>query len=360
MSTREYGWSTLTDDRGGFTIAGLIPGAFYSVVAKQTDDGRGKLGYSTVARLSPRPGEQIDLGTLEISTPYRRPTLEEFTKKRFIPKPPEERLARGLTMVKSSHLRLLLIASDPESAAARDYYRYRYEAAYHLNDTIRGDTHRLLSEFVPMSLVASESSDFLRSQAITVPDEGDVTFAVIGSDGELVAETSHAEMCDRGEFDPERLVEFLTNNRPPELPNANRAYESALVEAGESDRRLLIQLGGPGCGWCGVLSEHLARNRAVLSKDYVHLKLDTRMEEYEQLTEKLTQGRPRGIPWMATQDAQGTTLVTSEHEQRNIGMPHKAEEVGHLKTMLLSTRVRLTDEEIDQILQPFLDRLAAE
>ncbi|WP_145249508.1 hypothetical protein [Aeoliella mucimassa] len=53
-----------------------------------------------------------------------------------------------------------------------------------------------------------------------------------------------------------------------------------------------------------------------------------------------------GIPWMAILDADGTTLVTSDGPNGNIGYPSDQQGIDHFIEMLESTAQRLTPDEL--------------
>lgn len=75
--------------------------------------------------------------------------------------------------------------------------------------------------------------------------------------------------------------------------------------------------------------------------------LDWRFGNYE--------GTPRradgGIPWFVILDASGKKLVTSNlpDSGRNIGFPSEEEGQRHFASVLKSTRLRMTDQEVEDL-----------
>jgi hypothetical protein len=59
-----------------------------------------------------------------------------------------------------------------------------------------------------------------------------------------------------------------------------------------------------------------------------------------------------GIPWMVVLDSQGNKLATSNIPESgaNIGFPSEPEAQIHFANMLKTTRQRMTDQEIDDLI----------
>jgi hypothetical protein len=106
-----------------------------------------------------------------------------------------------------------------------------------------------------------------------------------------------------------------------------------------------------------MLSRFLDRHRAIWSKDYIWVKLDSRWEHAQEIAKELRQEAEGGIPWVAILDAEGKTLITSnDSEGENIGFPSKSEPDGirHFLKMLRSTSQRMTEDDF-QTLQRALE-----
>jgi hypothetical protein len=57
----------------------------------------------------------------------------------------------------------------------------------------------------------------------------------------------------------------------------------------------------------------------------------------------------QGVPFHAIFDSNGTILISSEGALGNIGHPSGVEGKKHLRKMLLETREKLTEKQIDEI-----------
>ncbi|MBS0260573.1 MAG: thioredoxin family protein [Planctomycetes bacterium] len=181
------------------------------------------------------------------------------------------------------------------------------------------------------------------------PDEnyGFPWLTVLDSQGKVLCnqETGALEIGPR--HDPAKVQAFLKEWQAEPIA-ANQALTSGLQRAKAENKRVLLHVGAPWCGWCHVLERFLRANSEVLGADYVDLKIDQdRMAGGRELAVELRAGHPeQGIPWMAILDADGKTLVTSDGPRGNIGHPSEDHEIEHFIHMLQQTRKQLTDEQI--------------
>jgi hypothetical protein len=125
-----------------------------------------------------------------------------------------------------------------------------------------------------------------------------------------------------------------------------------LKQAEDEDKRVFVQISGPGCGWCVVLARYLNDEKKLITKDYVWLKIDSRMDEADEVIDGLRKNRTGGIPWMTILDAQGKELITSDGKEGNIGFPGEDPTREHFKKMLRTTRKRLTDDDLVALMKP--------
>jgi len=146
--------------------------------------------------------------------------------------------------------------------------------------------------------------------------------------------------------DPQAVAAFLKKWQP-EPVSAEDLLAAALQQATNEDKRILLHVGTPYCGWCKVLTQFLGEHEAVLSRDFVDLKLDTmRMPHGEEVAARFLPAEARGVPWMVILDASGKVLSTSVGPQGNIGYPAQPEEIDHFLSMLAGTKQRLGDEDL--------------
>ncbi len=143
------------------------------------------------------------------------------------------------------------------------------------------------------------------------------------------------------------------------LPVADSALAAALDLARQQDKRVLVHLGGPGCGWCRQLEGFLAQADSVLAKDYVVLDLTPeRQTGVEALVARFRPSGSGGIPWMVILDNGGRSLVTSDGPAGNIGYPVEAAEIDHFMAMLERTARRLSAAEVAGLRQRLEARAA--
>ncbi len=137
--------------------------------------------------------------------------------------------------------------------------------------------------------------------------------------------------------------------QPPAVDAEDRLAE-ALRQASDEDKRVLVHVGTPHCVWCKVLTKFLDEHKAILSPDYVDLRIDMRrMRHGKGLKARLMPKDSDGVPQMAILDASGKVLATSLGPGGNIGYPCQPVEIDHFIAMLADTRQRLADRDLQQI-----------
>jgi hypothetical protein len=333
-----------TDEDGSFQIVGIVPGHLYrlNVVTERGEEGRPR-SWRTVGQVTATRAETIDLGELRLRAPYRPPTIEEriaraFANQHELP----ERLPRTLADAKLALQQVLLVAADPESTAAQQFFQARYDYA----DGNKG-LQDALANYMIVS-VAADQSDLLKDRGIEAPDKDGATFAVLNSEGAVAVQAEFAALSRDGELDRARLAEFLNTRRVP-LPDAAKELSDAVTKALRQDKRVLVQVSGPGCIPCIYLARHLDAHNELIAKDYVYVKLDSRMPSGSDVIKRLKMPADAGIPWMVILAADGKALVTSDSDEGNIGYPSTESSKAHFRHMLRITRQRLSDEEIDAL-----------
>ena len=348
MSTRGFAKDAKTDDEGRFEVTGIVPGFDYQVDVVTEWRGDVPMRSRTVHTFkTDGPGEH-DLKRMLLSKPYREPTLDERIATVYdVEGTPEERLEQAVLDSELNLLHVLIFAADQKSDPARQFVEMRYSF-----DDKHKEMYAAVAEHRVMFLDPAKADDLLKKLEIELPSDDGATLAIVDGKGDVVDVTTFDKLLTSGKIDPELLTEFLSKHRF-ELPNANEQLEQALQQAADEDKRVLVQVGGPGCGWCVVLARYLHEQKSLIEKDYVWLKIDSRMDESRDLIGKLRKERTGGIPWMTILDAQGDELISGDTDKEgNIGYP--AEETGrqHWEKMLRTTRQRLTDDDVTALLKP--------
>src|SRR6185295_261836 len=121
-------------------------------------------------------------------------------------------------------------------------------------------------------------------------------------------------------IDVGRLAAFL-NEHSPAVPDAEQLLADALAKAKREDKRVFVQVSGPRCGWCTVLSRFLDDHHQLIDKEFAYVKLDDRLKNGAAVIKRVHPTGEGGIPWTVILDADGTPLITSDAPGGNIGYP---------------------------------------
>ncbi len=245
-------------------------------------------------------------------------------------------VAERLIDAELSYQQLLLFVADSTSEIARQFFDAQY-------DSDDQDLQRALGNYV-VQCVRCDQADLLGRWSLAAPDRNGATFAILSPEGDLVAEVAFESLAPDGRLDHSRLSEFLTKHKIT-LSDASEELRAALAKAERENKRVLVQVGGPRCGPCVLLSRYLESQKELLTKEYVHLKLDTRMPKANEVIGPIRKAGG-GVPWMAILSSDGQVLVTSDGKQGTIGYPRTDAEKAHFEQMLRTTSQRLSEAEI--------------
>ena len=167
--------------------------------------------------------------------------------------------------------------------------------------------------------------------------------------GVVVAKIDASQICVGDELSKERLLAELAKHKTVPL-DARDLLEKALSKATVENKRILLQETATWCGPCHLFSRLLQANRQW-EKDYVWVKMDHRWTGALEIMKELREGAAGGIPWFVILDASGKKLATSNlpDSGRNIGFPSEDEGQRHFASVLKSTRLRMTDQEVEDL-----------
>jgi thiol-disulfide isomerase/thioredoxin len=184
---------------------------------------------------------------------------------------------------------------------------------------------------------------------------------VLDADGQVLVNQNTEPLEQGPQHEPAKVKAFLEQWRAAPL-DAEQVLASGFVTAGDENKRVLVHVGAPWCGWCRVLDRFLLEQRDLIGLDYLDVKIDVdRMTHGPDVEQRLraTGRETGGIPWMAILDADGTILVTSDGPSGNIGYPYQPQEIEHFVAMLNQTRQNITDAQVGQLEQRLRDYAAA-
>ena len=132
--------------------------------------------------------------------------------------------------------------------------------------------------------------------------------------------------------------------------DARELLGKAVAEARESDRSVWVVFSGNICPPCERLAAWTDQHHGVLEKDLVMLTLTKLIDRYAVEICNEMGGEDLGVPFHAIVDANGDVVITSKDPQgNNIGMP--ASESEHLRNMLRAAQKRITDEELEHLIE---------
>ncbi|MDB5348411.1 MAG: dsbH 2 [Schlesneria sp.] len=245
--------------------------------------------------------------------------------------------------------------------AQRDHKRVLIEWGFNtciwcvrLHDTFKKDAlvqPLIHEEFVLVLVDSTENGELMREYGGKDRQYSFPHLTVLDDHGEVLT-NQNTEPLEKGSaHDPKVVAEFLTKWAAPK-EDAEEVVAKALERAGADQKRVLLRVGTPYCGWCHVLAQFTQDHASLLSKDYVDIKIDTlRMTNGEVVASRYQPAAEQslGVPWFVILDESGKTLATSVGPKGNIGYPFQAPEIDHFIGMLRETRQKLTDAELEQL-----------
>lgn len=223
---------------------------------------------------------------------------------------------------------------------------------YKLHDVFHNDAavHPIVHEEFELVLIDSgKNKDLMLEYGGKDRQYSYPHLTVLNEQGAVLTNQETGSLEEGPKHDPQLVSEFLSK-WVPEKVDAEQLLADALLKAAADDKRVLVRVGTPYCGWCNVLAQFVQDHESLIATDYVDIKIDTmRMTNGEQAAARLAPGESGGVPWMVILDASGKELASSLGPDGNIGYPFQPNEIAHFITMLRDTRKRLTDADLDSI-----------
>ncbi|QDT18353.1 Nickel uptake substrate-specific transmembrane region [Gimesia chilikensis] len=348
-----FGETLHADAAGKFELKKLVVGQEYklSIIIHPQDKPRSTL-YRRVKVFTLTDSQQLDLGKLKVKpryTPYKPPTIDERIAAAYDTKgTPEERYASAAKIARLTNQYLLILYGDRSSEAVRQFMTLRYNDKEIRN--LMPSFRLLVSEEGEANTLSEKAREIQKNLGLesTAPQPG---LFIFDAQSKQQAESSFAKLSTDGKINQEKLLKFLKANQYP-IRDANELLETALKQAKEQNKRVIVQETATWCGPCRLLSLYLDRERKIWERDYIWIKLDHRWTGTHEIMKKLRNDAPGGIPWWAILDADGKILVTSNNDQdedQNIGFPSSTSGREHYKKMLEKTAIRLNDTEINEL-----------
>ncbi len=166
-----------------------------------------------------------------------------------------------------------------------------------------------------------------------------------------MAKLSSDQVFEGDTISKERLFAELDKHKTTPL-DAHELLREALAKAARENKRVFIQETATWCGPCQMLNQLLQENRQW-EKDYIWVKMDHRWTGAMEIMRAMREQASGGVPWYAILDAQGNKLITCNEPKSgdNIGFPSGEDGLEHFETMFKSTRQRMTDQDISDLLK---------
>ena len=346
MFSYRFGSSVTTDASGKFTLPNLVPGWEYKCTLADHPGGM----LLTVAKVQVEPGQSIDLGDLKMPKapePYREPTLQEQIETAFnVTGSPLRRFEKAKQRVQNVNQNLLVVFAHPTDARVHALMQVRFE-----DPDFRSLSEDFLFMAIPTDNQRLDAAQELASAMKLSPldESAEFQLVVLNRDGSIVAQLNAEQLCDVEVFSKTRFIGELEKHRTVPL-DARQLLDEALATAARENKRVLVQETATWCGPCHMLSRFLEANRQW-EQDYVWVKMDHRWTGAVEIMQQMRDSADGGIPWFAILDSDGKKLATSNLPESgdNIGFPSSDQGREHFSSMLRSTRQRMSDKEIEEL-----------
>ncbi len=321
-------YRTVTNDRGEFAFENL------------------PLGIGISLRTDNLPGEESRfayLGEVYLNQDESRPPAVYRLERRRRAESTEtlaERFAKRLRDARLSGYHFMVIACVDQDHLA-DFVQRNF-CNYGKNPTV--------SRYVQLPVYLDsegEGAALLEKHGWSAPEGDDVHAWALDGDGaplgELVVDAAN-------EASAAKAAEFVKAHIPV-IADAEEKWNQAFADAEATNRKVWARISGRYCGPCFMLTRWIDDQRQLLEKDYVFLKIERNQDKNGSgVADRVTRGNSHGIPFFALFAPNGELVEESVGPLGNIGYPGSFESKNRFREMLLGTRKRLTDEEIDQLI----------
>lgn len=222
---------------------------------------------------------------------------------------------------------------------------------YKLHDVFEQDqdiSQLLFNEYEVVLVDVGANKELLTSYGEDNDKHGVPFLTVLDADGAVLVNQNTGDLEDGSQHDVAKVLEFL-GKWIPETLDAQNVYQEALADAQRDHKRVFLQFGAPGCGWCRVLTKYLHDQQEAFADQFVIAKIDTeRMTHGAEVSSRFRTSET-GIPWFVILDEQGDPIVDCEGPQGNIGYPVAPHEIAHFLEMIKTSAPDIAPEKLTQI-----------
>lgn len=199
---------------------------------------------------------------------------------------------------------------------------------------------------------SADVAAFTAAKNWPTPADGRVAALALDPEGR---ELGRIEIDSRDAAGPQQAADFIRKYAPPQV-DAKERWDEAFATAKASGRKVWALIGQRYCGPCFSLTRWIDDQKALLGQDYVLLKIDNLRDlNGNEVARRLPDSEKHGIPFHAIFNPDGAVLITSEGPLGNVGYPSGIEDHRHLRKMLMETRGKLTEQQIDEIVKTLGD-----
>lgn len=329
-----WGGTVVTDADAYFELSGMVVGQTYELSVP-----RGDGSYGGLPGVTPTVPEVIELGDLKLKPPYEPPTLEERIAGALAhDKLPIERYEHALAEADRLLQHVLVIFVARDAHLTEQWFKLRFE-----DGAVRAALPNY--QVLAVDTEADGVSDLAEQLGISLEPNKLPAWYLGNTSGKPLVSGSMPQSEKANGLDRPAIVELLSRHVPEPL-DAHELLREALVEAATSNRRVIVQETATWCGPCHMVTRYLEKQRSIWKKDYLWVQIDHRWHGSYEVMNSLKEGYRGGIPWLAVLDSDRTVLATSEGPDGNIGFPHDSASIDHFMSMISSTRLRLSDEDL--------------
>ena len=291
-----------------------------------------------IATKSESPSEPVVQSTTEAQPAPAKPKRESIYDESV---PGKELIAAAVRRAKRDHKHVMV-----EWGGNWCGWCHRLHDLFTKNPDVRPI---MMEEFELVLVDSNSNQELLAEYAGQHQVKGFPHLTVLDSDGKVLTNQDTEPLEEGNGHSPKVVSEFLKKWIPARI-DAQHLLSTSLKTATEQNKRIIVRVGQPYCGWCKVLAQFMQDHEALFAKDYLDVKIDTlRMTHGAETAASYLPEGCQGDPWVVILDGTGKTLATSVGPKGNIGYPFQPEEIAHFVNMIRQTRQTLSDAELEAI-----------
>lgn len=321
--------STKTDAEGNFTLEGILfdMPTWISAGADEGPDSH-LLDKIQLIRGETRPRQVFRLST---ATPTALPLQDRY------------QAARRDAQLGGWRLLVVLFNPTTENEEFVNRHFYNYEENHDVASFMHVYFRRKDASASP------QGNAFASEMKWPEHKEGAIFAIALDVEGK---ELGRIEIDPKAADASKESLRFL-HDHAPQPEDAKKKWDEAFALAAKTDRKVWVRVSQRFCGPCHVLNRWLDDQKELIEKDYVLLKIDNvRDSSGKEIAARFWDWQSgHGVPFHAIFDASGSKLIDSAGPLGNIGAPSGYEGGKHLKKMFEASRTKLTDEEIEKLIQ---------